>query len=181
MRIGVKLGADRVEVEVGGGLAEVTVNGRRYPVTVVEGPSGKVEVEIDGERVVVEGWPAGLAEPPTEIVLNGERFPLELERLGGIAAAVPAPTRPPSAVAPAPAAAVGGEGIAVVPPMPGKVVELRVHDGDRVSRGQVLLVLEAMKMRNEVVSPADGVVRDLAVSAGGTVRAHARMLRIAPA
>ena len=72
------------------------------------------------------------------------------------------------------------EGAPVVPPMPGKVIEVRVKEGDRVRKGDVLLVLEAMKMRNEIVSPADGVVRGLAVSAGGNARAKAPMLFVAP-
>jgi biotin carboxyl carrier protein len=62
--------------------------------------------------------------------------------------------------------------------MPGKVLELRVKDGDRVEKGQVLLVLEAMKMRNEVASPAAGVVAGLAVAAGANVRAKDVLLRI---
>ncbi len=64
--------------------------------------------------------------------------------------------------------------------MPGRVVELKVHEGDRVRQGTVLLVLEAMKMRNEVTSPLDGTVRDLKVSEGSSVRAREAMLYIAP-
>ncbi len=56
-----------------------------------------------------------------------------------------------------------------------------MHEGDRVRTGTVLLVLEAMKMRNEVTSPADGIVRNLRVSEGSSVRAREPMLRIAPA
>jgi biotin carboxyl carrier protein len=64
--------------------------------------------------------------------------------------------------------------------MPGKVIEVRVKEGERVRKGDVLLVLEAMKMRNELTSPADGVVRGLRVSAGGNARAREPMMFIAP-
>ncbi len=180
MRIVVRLGGEPVELEVSADLTEVRLNNRPYPVKVVDGPTGRVEVEVAGERVVLEGWPRGLAEPPAEVTLNGERFPLTLERRGG---GTPAPPPRPSAGAPAaPATGPAGtsEGVANGPPMPGKVVELRVAEGERVAKGQVLLVLEAMKMRNEVPSPVDGVVRGIAVGPGSNVRAREPMLRVVP-
>jgi glutaconyl-CoA/methylmalonyl-CoA decarboxylase subunit gamma len=70
--------------------------------------------------------------------------------------------------------------IPILPPMPGRVVELRVHDGEAVAKGAVLLVLEAMKMRNEVTAPADGVVRDVRVREGANVRARETMLVLVP-
>ncbi len=182
MRIVVRLGGEPVELEVAPDLSEVTLGDRHYPVKVAEGSTGRVEVEVAGERVVLEGWPAGLPDAPAEVALNGERFPLSLERTGG--AARPVAPRPTGAGAAAPTGgtpAASGEGVAIVPPMPGKVVELRVAEGDRVTKGQVLLVLEAMKMRNEVPSPVEGVVRGLAVGAGSNVRAREPMLRIVPA
>ncbi len=57
--------------------------------------------------------------------------------------------------------------------MPGRVVRVGVTPGARVRRGQTLIVLEAMKMQNEIPSPGDGVVRDVRVSAGETVTADA--------
>lgn len=64
--------------------------------------------------------------------------------------------------------------------MPGKVVEVRVRPGQRVQRGEVLLVLEAMKMRNEITSPADGEVIELAVEPGANASTHTPMLFIRP-
>ena len=60
---------------------------------------------------------------------------------------------------------VTGEGM-VYPPMPGRVVDIKVKKGDKVTLGSPLLVLEAMKMQNEIVSHVDGTVRDVRVSAG---------------
>jgi biotin carboxyl carrier protein len=64
--------------------------------------------------------------------------------------------------------------------MPGRVIEVRVKDGDQVRKGDVLLVLEAMKMRNEIVSPVEGVVRGLRVAAGSNARAKEPMLYVVP-
>jgi acetyl-CoA/propionyl-CoA carboxylase biotin carboxyl carrier protein len=61
-----------------------------------------------------------------------------------------------------------GDG-AVVSPMQGTVLTVAVAEGDAVETGQLLCVVEAMKMENEIVAPRVGVVRDLAVSAGGAV------------
>ena len=57
------------------------------------------------------------------------------------------------------------------PPMPGRVVRLLVRPGERVARGQVLLVLEAMKMQNEIVAPRAGIVREVGISEGDLITA----------
>ncbi len=68
----------------------------------------------------------------------------------------------------------------VKPPMPGKVVELHVKEGDRVEEGNVLLVLEAMKMQNDLKSPASGIVSRVHVSAGANVEATTVLVEIEP-
>lgn len=69
--------------------------------------------------------------------------------------------------------AAGGEGGArgarVKPPMPGKIVTVAVSEGDEVKAGQVLVILEAMKMQNEITAPAGGVVKKVHVKAGQNV------------
>ena len=55
--------------------------------------------------------------------------------------------------------------------MPGKIIELRVNEGDTVAAGQVLLVMEAMKMEHTVTAPQDGTVRQIGVAAGDQVEA----------
>ncbi|MGL5512913.1 MAG: biotin/lipoyl-containing protein, partial [Sporomusa sp.] len=57
----------------------------------------------------------------------------------------------------------------VAAPMPGKILSINAKAGDAVKRGDVLLILEAMKMQNEIMAPADGTVSDIRVSAGQTV------------
>lgn len=170
----------RVEVDLDLAAGTARLEGASFPVRVVLAAPMKVELEVAGEPVVVEGWPEGFAAPPGRVTINGELHTLSVERRSS---AETAPTAPrPSDASPGPRAAppVARDGVAIAPPMPGKVVELRVREGEKVVAGQVLLVLEAMKMRNEVASPVAGVVADLTVSAGANVRASEPMLRIRP-
>ena len=102
------------------------------------------------------------------ITVNGTAYEVEVEEMGG---AVSAPKAAPKAApAPAPAAKPVAAGAATVSaPMPGKVLEVKCKAGDAVKAGDVLLILEAMKMQNEIMAPADGTVSDVRVSAGQTV------------
>ena len=70
----------------------------------------------------------------------------------------------------------GGSSISA--PMPGTINEIRVKEGDTVSRGQILLILEAMKMENEIMAPVDGVVAGISVSKGASVNAGELMIVI---
>lgn len=181
MRIIVDRDGKATPVEVPPGADSVVVGPERYPVLVVRTTPTSVELEIGGERVLVENWPEHFPEPPGPVDVNGERWEVEIQQEAGtttstIASRPPAPRNPlPIPSNPLPA----GGGTPVVPPMPGKVIELRVSEGARVRKGDVLLVLEAMKMRNEVTSPADGVVRGLRVTAGGNARAREPLLFVA--
>lgn len=112
------------------------------------------------------------------ITVNGTAYEVEVEEMGGAAVAAapkaaPAPAAAPApkaAPAPAPAAKPVAAGSATVSaPMPGKVLEVKCKAGDAVKAGDVLLILEAMKMQNEIMAPADGTVSDVRVSAGQTV------------
>ncbi len=58
---------------------------------------------------------------------------------------------------------------AVIAPMPGKIVDIRVSSGEKVKKGDILLILEAMKMENEIVAPRDGVVKEIKVDVGKNV------------
>lgn len=114
------------------------------------------------------------------ITVNGTAYEVEVEEAGVVAsapkAAAPAPKAAPApapAAAPAPApkaaAPVAAGATTVSAPMPGKVLSVNVKAGDAVKSGDVLLILEAMKMQNEIMAPADGTVSDVRVSAGQTV------------
>ncbi len=88
---------------------------------------------------------------------------------------------PPAPVAKAPAhtdpTPAGGE--VVEAPLPGTVLDVKVASGDQVTTGQVLLVLEAMKMENEIVAPRDGTIEEVLVAKGSAVTTGDALLRIA--
>lgn len=111
------------------------------------------------------------------ITVNGTSYDVTVEELAGGAAAPVAAAPAPVAVsapaaAPAPAAPAGGAGsIKVSSPMPGKILAVKANVGDSVKKGQVILILEAMKMENEVVAPEDGTVASIDVASGATVEA----------
>ena len=98
------------------------------------------------------------------ITVNGTAYQVTVEE-GFAGAAAPAP---------APAAKSAGAGsIKVASPMPGKILDVKAKVGDAVKKGQVILILEAMKMENEVVAPEDGTVASINVSVGDMVEAGA--------
>ena len=100
------------------------------------------------------------------VTVNGTVYEIELEELTGTAP-VSAPAAAPAAPAPAAAAPAGGE--QVTSPMPGTILAVNVAAGDTVKRGQVLMILEAMKMENEIMCPCDGKVVSVNTSKGATV------------
>ena len=113
------------------------------------------------------------------ITVNGSVYDVAVEEIGGgaaPAAAAPAPVAAPAAPAAAPAAAApapaasGSQGSVVVSaPMPGKILGVKTEVGKSVKKGDVLLVLEAMKMENEIVAPEDGTVASVNVTVGASV------------
>ena len=101
-----------------------------------------------------------------KITIDGKTYLVEMEEIGGAPAAQPAPAAPaatptpaPAApAAPAPAAPVAPTGEVVTAPMPGTVTKILVKDGDAVTENQPLMILEAMKMENEIVAPKAGTI-----------------------
>jgi biotin carboxyl carrier protein len=107
------------------------------------------------------------------ITVNGVAYSVSVEETSAGAAPVAAPVAAaPKAAAPvakpaAPAAAQGAT--AVKAPMPGNILDVKVKKGDSVKSGDILVILEAMKMENEIVAPADGTVAAINVNKGDTV------------
>ena len=120
------------------------------------------------------------------ITLNGKQFAVEAERgkataqYMGPASAAPAPV---PAAAPAPAAAApaapAGAGEPVKAPMPGNILDVRVSAGQSVKAGDILFILEAMKMENEIVAPKDGTLTSVGVSRGQVVETGAVLCTLA--
>lgn len=112
------------------------------------------------------------------ITVNGTTYAVEVEEVGGAVSAAPAPVAAapapapaaPAPAAPAPAPAAGGAD-AITAPMPGTVLDVKVSSGQAVNAGDTLLILEAMKMENEITAVAAGTVDTIAVSKGSAVNA----------
>ena len=127
---------------------KVTLNGRTYEVEVEAGKA----MLLDEYEAIVPSAPAPVAA---------------------------APAAAPVAAAPAPApAAPAGAGDAVVAPMPGNILKVNVTAGQAVKEGDVLCVLEAMKMENEILAPKAGTVTSVAVAKGSTVDTGAALVYI---
>ena len=115
------------------------------------------------------------------ITVNGNVYDVTVEEGSGAVAAAPvAAPAAPRAAAPAPKAApkaaapAGAQGgVKVNAPMPGKILGVKVAAGQAVKKGDVLIVLEAMKMENEIVAPQDGTVASVNTSVGEQVEAGA--------
>lgn len=107
--------------------------------------------------------------------VNGSLYEVEIEEMDAPAAGAAAPQAP--AAPKAPAAPAGGQQIKA--PMPGTILDVRVQAGQAVKKGQVLVILEAMKMENEIQAPCDGTVTSVSVRKGDSVETQALICTIA--
>ncbi len=106
-----------------------------------------------------------------KITVNGTSYDVAVEESGVASApvAAAAPVAAPAAAPAAPVAAPAAGGTAVSAPMPGNILDVKVAVGAAVKAGDVLIILEAMKMENDITAPADGTVASIAVKKGDTV------------
>ena len=121
---------------------KVNLNGKIYEVEVEEGKAMLLD-EYEA-KAPVSAAPAAAAAP-----------------------AAPAPAAP--AAAPAAAAAPTAAGFNVTSPLPGNILQIKVQNGQSVKAGDVLIIIEAMKMENEVLAPQDGTVKQILVNKGAVV------------
>ncbi len=104
-----------------------------------------------------------------KVNVNGTQYMVEIELIDGTSAPAQTPASAPApAPAPAPATAPAG-GETVQSPMPGTILDVKVSVGDTVSEGQVLMILEAMKMENEIMAPVSGTIAAINVNKGAAV------------
>lgn len=108
-----------------------------------------------------------------KVNVNGTEYKVSIELISETEATAPvaAPAAAPAPVAApaAPAAAAPAGGEKVNAPMPGTILSVNVKVGDSVKKGDVLVILEAMKMENEIMAPVDGTVTFVGVNQGATV------------
>ncbi len=130
------------------------------------------EITIAEKKFVVEV--GDVSSSPVKVVVNGEAMTVEFKE--GVAQAVatsaPAPEpkpEPKPAVAPAAPPSAATQGKAVVAPMPGKILSVRVKLGDAVTEGDIVCTLEAMKMEMPISSTATGKIQGIHVNVGDSV------------
>ena len=134
---------------------KVTLNGRTYEVEV---EAGKAMLVVEYEAYA----PAPAASAPASAP-----------------AAAAAPAAPAASTAPAAAPAVQAAGETITAPMPGNILRIEVTNGAAVKAGQILIVLEAMKMENEILAPRDGTVAQIIVQKGSTVETGSPLVVLA--
>jgi biotin carboxyl carrier protein len=122
---------------------------REHTVTVVDHPGGGATVTVEGQSFEVEPVSNPVSPSPSR--------------------PTPVPAASPPAARPQPKRAAPAAGGSIVAPISGKILAVKVKVGDEVAAGQVVLILEAMKMENNVHAPTDGVVKEIAVSEGSEV------------
>ena len=138
-----------------------TINGKKYEVEVEKLEAYK---SLDRNGVAAPVAPVLPASAPVQRPAAPAPAPV---------AAAPAPAPAPAAAPAAPAGVAGA--VAVTAPMPGKILGVKASAGQAVKRGQVLLILEAMKMENEIVAPQDGTVATINVAVGDSVEPGATL------
>jgi biotin carboxyl carrier protein len=158
--------------------------GEEVPVEVDHLPTGELSVVVNGRRLsadavhldtttsigidhrIVDLWMEG-TPPGVGVIARGHRFyaKVESERMRALAAALGSK------------GAAAGEGT-VLSPMPGRVLKILVAEGDAVEAGAPLVVVEAMKMENELVSARSGTVKKVYVTPGQNVESGARLVEV---
>jgi biotin carboxyl carrier protein len=148
-----------VEVTPAGKDYLLTLGEQTARVEVLHKENGRLVLQVDGQRIIVH---VSLEGAKRWVTVNGQTFLL-----------VPTATRR--------AAGVGQEHASrLVAPMPGQVRSVNVQQGETVSKGQTLLVLEAMKMEIRIQAPAEGVINKLLVRQGETVEREQTLIEFEP-
>ena len=142
-----------------------TINGKKYEVEVEKLEAYK---SLDRNGVAAPAAPVLPASAPVQRPAAPAPAPV---------AAAPAPA-PASAAAPAPKAAAPAGATTVEAPMPGKILNIKVSEGQAVKFGEVVVIMEAMKMETEIVAPADGTVSKILVKAGDSVVTGAALVAL---
>ena len=138
------------------------IDGAEYTANVEEKEDGKLSVTVNGKAYEVE-VPGHVAAVP------------KVQPIKPAAAAAPAAA--PSAAPAAPKKA-SGAGQAITAPLPGVITSIEVKEGDAVKAGQTVIVMEAMKMANNITAESDGVVKAILVQQGAQVQSGDALIEI---
>jgi len=113
-----------------------------------------------------------------KIKIDGKSFEAEVEEIGSsqVQQTAPRQAAQKAAPAPAPTPTPAATGNTIVSPMPGKIISIKVSQGQKIKKGDVVLILEAMKMEQEIKSSLEGTVSEIAVSEGDTVKKEQQLI-----
>ena len=139
------------------------IDGTEYTANVEEKEDGKLAVTVNGKAYEVE-VPGHVAAAP------------KVQPVKPAVAAAPAAAAP--AAAPAAPKKASGAGTAVTAPLPGTITSIEVKEGDAVKAGQTVIVMEAMKMANNITAECDGTVKAILVQQGAQVQSGDALLEI---
>ena len=140
------------------------IDGAEYTANVEEKEDGKLSVTVNGKAYEVE-VPGHVAAAP------------KVKPIKPAAAAAPA-AAPASSPAPAAPKKASGTGAAITAPLPGTITSIEVKEGDAVKAGQTVIVMEAMKMANNITAENDGVVKAILVQQGAQVQSGDALIEI---
>ena len=113
-----------------------------------------------------------------KIKIEGRTFEAEVEEIGGGEPTTAAPPRPAASAAVPPPITASTGGYAISAPMPGKIISINVSKGQQIKTGDVVVILEAMKMEQEIKSSLSGTVNDILIAAGDTVKKEQALIVI---
>lgn len=134
------------------------VNGVEYNVEIQDIENNIAHVSVNGKQFEIE-MPEAI---PVHETVKKEVKPVEKKPVAAPAAAKPE-------AEPKPAAKPSGKGAKVLAPLPGTITEVKVSVGDTVKTGDTVVILEAMKMQNNIEAEADGTITEISVNKGDTV------------
>ena len=148
----------------------ITLDGTRYKIVV------------DGNSILVNGQPFVIGLEEDRVLVDGIAFDVILEgtrvTVGGIAHELGVEGLDEEKAGPRIAARAAASAGAVTAIMPGKIIRVLVAEGDQVAEGDVICILEAMKMENELKAPKDGTVKALHIQSGQDVEMGAVLAEI---
>ncbi len=138
------------------------IDGAEYTANVEEKEDGKLTVTVNGKEYEVE-------------VPGHEAAQTKVKPIKPAAPAAPAAS---PASAPAAPKKASGAGQAVTAPLPGTITSIEVKEGDQVKNGQTVIVMEAMKMANNITAECDGIVKAILVQQGAQVQSGDALIEI---
>jgi biotin carboxyl carrier protein len=167
----------------------VELDGRRYLIEIEDEGERPEHVIVDGRKVPIDLSPSWTREFDKSLIVDGRSHRIEFEYgEGGIPKSVWVNGAPAGLTIDFPGKGkihggkvttmMGASKDKVVAPIPGKIVEIRVKEGQNVAEGQILIVLEAMKMENELCATRDSVVKQILCREGENVDLDQTLLNL---